>query len=83
MANGMTREEETGWKVLTLASESLQMLSGVMTVVGDTLQSAEEWAGRFGRNKRGAGPGAETPESMRDEKSEKDMNGHAMHMEGC
>jgi len=83
MANGMTREEETGWKVLTLASESLQMLSGVMTIVGDTLQSAEEWAGRFGRNKRGAGPGAETPESIRDEKSEKDMNGHAMHMEGC
>jgi len=82
-ANGMTREEETGWKVLTLASESLQMLSGVMTVVGDTLQSAEEWAGRFGRNKRAAGPGAETPESMRDEKSEKDMNGHALHMEGC
>ena len=83
-ANGMTREEETGWKVLTLASESLQMLSGVMTIVGDTLQSAEEWAGRLGRNKRPAGPGAHTPESIRsDEKSEKDqMNGHATHMDG-
>ena len=78
----MTREEETGWKVLTLANESLQMLSGVMAVVGDTLQSAEEWAGRFGRNKRPAGPGAETPESIRDEKSEKETNGHAMYTEG-
>ena len=64
-ANGLTREEETGWKVLTLAGESLQMLRGVMTVVADTLQSAEEWAGRLGRNKRAP---VTPPESIRDEK---------------
>jgi len=64
-ANGFTREEETGWKVLTLAGESLQMLRGVMTVVADTLQSAEEWAGRLGRNKRAP---VTPPESIRDEK---------------
>ena len=64
----MTREEETGWKVLTLANESLQMLSGVMTVVNDTLQSAEEWAGRLGRSKRTSANGVATPESIREEK---------------
>ena len=75
-ANGLTREEETGWKVLTLASESLQMLSGVMNVVGHTLQSAEEWAGRLGRNKRSPGEaGVTTPESIPDEKEkENEMN---------
>jgi hypothetical protein len=66
VASGITREEETGWKVLTLANESLEMLSGVMTVVGDTLQSAEEWAGRLGRNKR-SGTTAPTSEPVRDE----------------
>jgi hypothetical protein len=66
--NGLTREEETGWKVLTLASESLEMLSGVMTVVGDTLQSAEEWAGRFGRNKRTGSTEVHTSEPIPDEK---------------
>jgi len=65
--NGMTREEETGWKVLTLASESLEMLRGVMNVVGDTLQSAEEWAGRLGRNKRTSNAGLATPESTTNE----------------
>jgi hypothetical protein len=79
--NGMTREEETGWKVLTLASESLQMLSGVMTVVGDTLQSAEEWAGRLGRNKRSSGNGVATPESSIHEDKEKE-NGHGMRLDG-
>jgi transcriptional repressor OPI1 len=64
-ANGLAREVETGWKVLTLAGESLQMLRGVMTVVADTLQSAEEWAGRLGRNKRSP---VTPPESIRDEK---------------
>ena len=78
----MTREEETGWKVLTLASESLQMLGGVMNVVGDTLQSAEEWAGRLGRNKRspGAAPGVTTPESIREEKEKE--NEHEMKVDG-
>lgn len=82
-ANGMTREEETGWKVLTLANESLQMLSGVMIVVGDTLQSAEEWAGRFRRNKRSPANGVATPESTREEK-EKENDGHEMNVDrGC
>lgn len=67
-ANGLTREEETGWKVLTLANESLQMLIGVMNVVNDTLQSAEEWAGRLGRSKRNSESGVTTPESIREEK---------------
>ena len=80
-ANGMTREEETGWKVLTLASESLQMLSGVMTIVGDTLQSAEEWAGRLGRHKRSSVNGVTTPESTREEKEKE--NGHGMHIDGA
>jgi transcriptional repressor OPI1 len=83
-ANGLTREEETGWKVLTLASESLQMLSGVMNVVGDTLQSAEEWAGRLGRNKRspGAAPGVSTPESIHEEKEKEKEDGHEMNVDG-
>jgi transcriptional repressor OPI1 len=79
-ANGMTREEETGWKVLTLAGESLQMLSGVMTVVGDTLQSAEEWAGRLGRSKRSQANGIATPESVRDEKEKE--TGKGIHVDG-
>jgi hypothetical protein len=74
----MTREEETGWKVLTLANESLEMLGGVMNVVGNTLQSAEEWAGRLGKKRAGA---TETPptESMRDEKHDK---GQEMQIDG-
>ena len=72
----MTREEETGWKVLTLASESLQMLSGVMAIVGNTLQSAEDWANRLGRSKRSpTAPGATTPESIHDEKEKEDGQG--------
>jgi hypothetical protein len=78
-ANGMTREEETGWKVLTLANESLQMLSGVMNVVGDTLQSAEEWAGRLGRSKRSPVNGVATPESTQEEKEKE--NGHGMNVD--
>jgi hypothetical protein len=70
----MTREEETGWKVLTLANESLEMLSGVMNVVGDTLQSAEEWAGRLGRNKRNSNAGLATPESTNDTTHEEELN---------
>jgi hypothetical protein len=69
VSNGMTKEEETGWKVLTLANESLEMLSGVMTVVGDTLQSAENWAGRLGRNKRAGSTDLSTLEPIRDQKS--------------
>jgi transcriptional repressor OPI1 len=79
-ANGMTREEETGWKVLTLANESLQMLSGVMTIVGDTLQSAEEWAGRLGRNKLFPEHGIATPESTREEKEKE--NGQGINVDG-
>lgn len=80
--NGMTKEEETGWRVLSLASESLDMLKGVMNVVGDTLQSAEEWAGRFGRNKRNSTSGTAaqepTPSSTDNEKD----SAEAMHIEG-
>jgi transcriptional repressor OPI1 len=85
-ANGMTREEETGWRVLTLASESLQMLSGVMTIVGDTLQSAEEWAGRLGRSKRSPATGVGTPESIHEEPEKENgnekENGQRMEVEG-
>jgi transcriptional repressor OPI1 len=80
VVNGMTKEEETGWKVLTLANESLQMLSGVMTIVGDTLQSAEEWAGRLGRNKRVPEHGIATPESTREEKEKE--NGQGINVDG-
>ena len=76
----MTREEETGWKVLSLASESLQMLSGVMTVVNDTLQSAEEWAGRLGRSKRPSVAGLATPESSVHEDKEKE-SGQGMQLD--
>jgi len=79
-ANGMTREEETGWKLLTFAGESLQMLSGVMTVVGDTLQSAEEWAGRLGRSKRTSVTGLATPESSIHEEKDKE-NGQEMQLD--
>lgn len=82
-SNGMTREEETGWRVLTLASESLGMLSGVMTVVDDTLQSAEEWAGRLGRNKRTSiANGVPTPESIREEKEKEENEQPGMHVDG-
>jgi transcriptional repressor OPI1 len=64
--NGITREEENGWRILTLANESLQMLGNVMTIVTDTLQSAEEWAGRLRRTKRNPSTGLVTPESPRD-----------------
>ena len=77
----MTREEETGWKVLTLADESLQMLSGVMTIVGDTLQSAEEWAGRLGRSKRSPVNGVATPESTQEEKEKEQENGYGMNVD--
>jgi len=77
--NGMTREEETGWKVLTLASESLEMLKGVMNVVGDTLQSAEEWAGRFGRNKWSTSTGSDAQDPL--QTKEKDP-ADSMHIEG-
>ena len=84
-ANGMTREEETGWKVLTLASESLQMLSGVMNVVDDTLQSAEEWAATLRRNKRTGGTGLSTPELTPQEEKPKEIeeNGQNMQADGC
>lgn len=77
-ANGLSREEETGWKVLTLAGESLQMLGGVMTVVTDTLQSAEEWAGRLGRNKRSP---VTPPESIPDEKTDKEHGQDEMNID--
>jgi transcriptional repressor OPI1 len=81
--NGMTREEETGWRVLSLAGESLEMLKGVMNVVGDTLQSAEEWAGRFGRNKRGSptASGVAQDPSRQSKDLEKD-HAESMHIEG-
>lgn len=79
--NGMTREEETGWKVLTLANESLEMLRGVMNVVGDTLQSAEDWAGRLGRGKRPSNAGLATPESIHEETTKEKESVETMHIE--
>lgn len=79
--NGMTREEETGWKVLTLANESLEMLRGVMNVVDDTLQSAEEWAGRLGRGKRPSNAGPATPESIHEGAMKEKEAGEAMHVD--
>ena len=79
--NGMTREEETGWKVLTLANESLEMLRGVMNVVGDTLQSAEEWAGRLGRGKRPSNAGPATPESIHESAIKEKETGETMHVD--
>jgi hypothetical protein len=64
--------------VLTLAGESLQMLGGVMTVVADTLQSAEEWAGRLGRNKRSP---VTPPESIPDEKTDKEHGQDEMNID--
>lgn len=80
-ANGLTREEETGWRVLTLAGESLQMLSGVMNVVGDTLQSAEEWAATLRRNKRTGGTGLSTPELSPPEEKPKETEEHGQNMQ--
>jgi len=79
--NGMTREEETGWKVLTLANESLEMLRGVMNVVGDTLQSAEEWAGRLGRGKRPSNAGPATPESIHEQTIKEKEAAETMHID--
>ena len=56
------------------------MLSAVMNVVGDTLQSAEEWAGRLGRNKRSPESGIATPEFTREEKEKE--NGQGTNVDG-
>jgi transcriptional repressor OPI1 len=57
-ANGVSPEAQTGWRVLTLAKESLEVLKSVMNVVADTLQSAENWAGTWNKRRRTNGNGA-------------------------
>ncbi|KAK9370942.1 transcription factor Opi1 [Lipomyces kononenkoae] len=62
-------EREHANRVIVLASEALQMLGGVMHVVGDTLDRAEGWCDRMGRRQ------ASTSESMEDVKMDEDSAG--------
>ncbi|KAK9324142.1 transcription factor Opi1-domain-containing protein [Lipomyces orientalis] len=61
-------DREHANRVIVLASEAVQMLGGVMHVVGDTLDRAEGWCDRMGRRQPG---GSET---MEDAKMEDDEN---------
>ncbi|KAK9434332.1 transcription factor Opi1-domain-containing protein [Lipomyces doorenjongii] len=62
-------DREHANRVIVLASEALQMLGGVMHVVGDTLDRAEGWCDRMGRRQPGAS------ESMEDVKMEDESAG--------
>ncbi|KAK9238245.1 transcription factor Opi1-domain-containing protein [Lipomyces kononenkoae] len=62
-------EREHANRVIVLASEALQMLGGVMHVVGDTLDRAEGWCDRMGRRQ------TSSSEPMEDVKMEDESAG--------
>ncbi|KAK9471412.1 uncharacterized protein V1510DRAFT_420460 [Dipodascopsis tothii] len=55
-ATDATDDPEHATRILLFATESLDMLRGVMNIVDDTLDRAEVWCDRFGRRRPGDEP---------------------------
>ncbi|KAL8921348.1 MAG: hypothetical protein Q9172_004076 [Xanthocarpia lactea] len=70
---------DSAHRVLILASEGLDMIAQITSIVNGTITSAEEWCNRLGRNPRSEtnSPEQQPKQQQQDDKKDLEQSGHS------